>query len=69
LGLDGVEVYHSRHSFADTQKYSKICQELNLKQTMGSDFHEGMYFPIHWQVPNPVSEETLLWLKDRFSFY
>jgi predicted metal-dependent phosphoesterase TrpH len=67
-GLEGIECYHSKHSYADSQKYARMCQQLGLVQTMGSDFHEGVYFPIHWQVPKNTLEETFIWLRERFSF-
>ena len=38
-GLDGVEVYHTRHSWQDVAKYSKIARELGLLMTGGSDCH------------------------------
>ena len=38
-GLDGLEVYHTRHSWQDVAKYSKIAQELDLLITGGSDCH------------------------------
>ena len=66
-GLEGIECYHSKHSFSDSQRYAQICKQLDCIRTMGSDFHEGAYFPIHWQVPKPVLEETCRWLRDRFS--
>ncbi|HPB86130.1 MAG TPA: PHP domain-containing protein [Thermotogota bacterium] len=66
-GLEGIECYHTKHSFSDSQKYTRICKHLGCIQTMGSDFHEGAYFPIHWQVPQPVLEETYRWLRNRFS--
>ncbi len=66
-GLEGIECYHSKHSFSDNKRYANICKQLGCIQTMGSDFHEGVYFPIHWQVPKHTLEETYLWLRNRFS--
>lgn len=39
LGLKGIEVIHSDHSGADTEKYIKFAKENNLIMTGGSDFH------------------------------
>jgi predicted metal-dependent phosphoesterase TrpH len=38
-GLDGLEVWHSRHSAAQTQRYLKLTEELGLLATGGSDCH------------------------------
>ena len=41
-GLDGVEVWHPRHTDADVQKYTAFAKQRGLLMTGGSDFH-GMY--------------------------
>ncbi|RJP60274.1 MAG: PHP domain-containing protein [Candidatus Auribacter fodinae] len=38
-GLDGLEVFHSEHSFSDTKKYKQMAQSYGLLITGGSDFH------------------------------
>lgn len=38
-GLDGLEVYHSKHSEKTSQYYLEIAEKLNLLVTGGSDFH------------------------------
>ena len=38
-GLQGLEVYHSKHSNQDSAYYKKIAEEFNLLITGGSDFH------------------------------
>ncbi len=38
-GLDGVEVYHSRHNPETSRYYLEIAEELGLIVTGGSDFH------------------------------
>jgi predicted metal-dependent phosphoesterase TrpH len=38
-GLDGLEVYHTRHSWQDVAKYRKMAGELGLLITGGSDCH------------------------------
>lgn len=39
LGLDGVEVEHSRHSSEERRRLKQIAAELDLLTTGGSDFH------------------------------
>ncbi len=38
-GLDGVECYYSEHSVGFTRQCLKICDELSLIATGGSDYH------------------------------
>lgn len=38
-GLDGIEVYHSKHDSKTREYYKKIAEELGLLITGGSDFH------------------------------
>lgn len=38
-GLDGLEVYYSVHSQAQTSVYAALCRKLELIQSAGSDFH------------------------------
>lgn len=40
-GLQGVEVYHTKHSAEDVQNYKSIAKSLNLVFTGGSDCHGG----------------------------
>jgi hypothetical protein len=39
FGLDGIEVYHSKHDSATTAYYAKIAKELHLLVTGGTDCH------------------------------
>jgi predicted metal-dependent phosphoesterase TrpH len=39
LGLDGIEVYYSQHTQAETTLYREIAQELGFVISGGSDFH------------------------------
>lgn len=46
--FDGVEVYHSKHSEEDEQKYLNMAIERNLFVTGGSDYHgNGYRYPYH----------------------
>jgi len=42
LGLDGLEVWHPRHSPAQTSRYLKMTEHLGLLATGGSDSHGPM---------------------------
>lgn len=39
MGLDGLEVWHSKHSAQDVDRLSKLATKYGLLQTGGSDFH------------------------------
>jgi len=39
IGIDGIEVYHSDHSIANSLKYLELAKKHNLIVTAGSDFH------------------------------
>lgn len=39
VGLQGIEVFHSEHTSADTAEYSELARRLDLIPTGGSDFH------------------------------
>lgn len=38
-GLDGIEVWHSKHAAADIARYREIAKQHGLLMTGGSDFH------------------------------
>lgn len=38
-GLDGMEVYYSMHTQAQTTVYADLCRRLDLLESAGSDFH------------------------------
>jgi predicted metal-dependent phosphoesterase TrpH len=44
-GLDGIEVWHSRHSPAQTAQYFKLADALGLLATGGSDCHGQLRGP------------------------
>jgi predicted metal-dependent phosphoesterase TrpH len=39
MGLDGLEVWYSRHTAAQVAEYRDLAQRLGLIMTVGSDFH------------------------------
>lgn len=39
LGLDGIEVVHSKHGPAEVARFRALARELDLVETGGSDFH------------------------------
>ena len=38
-GLDGIEVWHSKHAPADVARFKGLAKQLDLLMTGGSDFH------------------------------
>ena len=38
-GIDGIEAYYSQHSPADTERFLRLADDLDLLVTGGSDFH------------------------------
>ena len=38
-GLKGLEVYHSKHTLEDCEKFLSIANKYNLIPTCGSDYH------------------------------
>ncbi|MGL5191376.1 MAG: PHP domain-containing protein [Cetobacterium sp.] len=42
FGLDGIEVYHPKHSLESIETLKKIADENNLIKTGGTDFHGRM---------------------------
>ena len=39
IGIDGIEVYHSKHTAKQSEEFLKLAQRHNLFITGGSDFH------------------------------
>lgn len=39
VGLQGIEVFHSEHSPADTAEYARLARRYDLVPTGGTDFH------------------------------
>ncbi|MDI9475910.1 MAG: PHP domain-containing protein [Natronincolaceae bacterium] len=39
IGIDGIEVYHSKHTTEQSERYLKLAEKHNLIITGGSDFH------------------------------
>lgn len=39
-GLDGIEAYHSKHSYEQSERFHKIAKVRNIYVTSGTDFHE-----------------------------
>ena len=38
-GLDGIECYHSTHTFDEIEEYIRIAKKYNLLISKGSDYH------------------------------
>lgn len=67
-GLDGVEVWHPKHSEEDSKKLLELAKKLRLIPTGGSDFH-GWYAkePVHLGEHTTPDEclEAMLALKEK----
>lgn len=44
LGLDGIEVWHRRHTSKDVKKYKRMAKKYEILQTGGSDFHTYAHY-------------------------
>jgi len=58
-GLDGIEVYHTRHTEEQTQLLIGIANKNNLLMTGGSDFH-GMYNVVPTRLGQAVSTDEMI---------
>lgn len=57
-GLDAIEVYHSDHDQAATERYHRMASELGLLMTGGSDFHGD---PVHGIEPGASTLPAAEW--------
>ena len=57
-GLDAIEVYHSEHDAATTERYLHMARRLDLLVTGGSDFHGD---PKHGHEPGSVTLPIEAW--------
>ena len=56
VGLDGIEVRHTKHNASHVARYSKIARQHNLLCTGGSDCHgDGRGDPVIGSVDVPIS--------------
>ncbi|MEK4970203.1 PHP domain-containing protein [Cytobacillus sp. FSL R7-0696] len=44
LGLNGIEVWHRRHTSKDVKKYKRMAKKYEILQTGGSDFHTYAHY-------------------------
>jgi len=51
MGIEGVEVFHPKHSSQDIWEYLRLSREFGLFVSCGSDFHEGEIVKISGYVP------------------
>ncbi len=61
MGIDGLEAYHSDHTPADVERFTRLAQQYDLHITGGSDYH-GQRKPIalgSQKVPLSVYEALL----------
>ncbi len=60
LGIEGLEVFYSRHTDEETARYKQMAEDNNLIKTGGSDFHghgSDMNFFGFFTAPPSVAEE------------
>ena len=58
-GLDGVEAYHSKHTYSVARYYHNLARVHGLMVTIGTDYHYGVY-PIEFMnIPREVVFELL----------
>ena len=58
-GLDGVEAYHSKHTYSVARYYHNVARTHGLMVTVGTDYHYGVY-PIEFMnIPREVVFELL----------
>ncbi len=60
-GLDGVEAYHSKHTYPVARYYHDVARIHGLMVTTGTDYHHGVY-PIEFM--NPPREVVFELLKN-----
>ena len=68
LGLDGLEVFYSRHTEEETNRYKRMAEENGLIMTGGSDFHghgSDLNFFGFFSAPSSVEEEFKPYLNKR----
>jgi len=67
-GIDGIEVYHSKHTKEQSHYYAKVAMENNLLITGGSDCHGELIngMPIVGDVT--ISMEELSSLKNKAAY-
>lgn len=60
IGVQGIEVFYSRHTDAETKRYKKMADAKNLLKTGGSDFHghgSDMNFFGFFSAPSSVADD------------
>ena len=58
-GLDGIECYHSDHTFTEAERFASFARERGLLITGGSDFHAEGRNRVIGQPPFRPSEALL----------
>ena len=61
-GLDGIEVFHPRHTTIDVYRYHYIARNFRLFMSFGSDYHEGEIVNIQQAIPPDFRSGLREWL-------
>ncbi len=66
-GLDGVEVFHTKHDERARRYYLSICRRLNLRFTCGSDFHGKNASAVIGEtgIPSDLESEVISLINER----
>jgi len=62
FGIDGIEVFHPRHTKSQIQRYLALAREKSLFISMGTDYHRGDY------KTNPYTLNEAKYTKDVLSW-
>ncbi|MDH5561083.1 MAG: PHP domain-containing protein [Deltaproteobacteria bacterium] len=65
LGLDGIEVYSSAHTFQQGNSLNQIADELELLKTAGSDFHGNNKKEVQIGIAHNGNRIQLDWISEK----
>lgn len=64
-GLDGVEAYHSKHTYSISKFYHELAIIHGMLVTVGSDYHDGIYPLEFMAIPREVIFELTKFFERR----
>ncbi len=65
-GMEGIEVFHSRHSSMDNLKYLKMARKYRMLITVGSDYHYGDNPTVaEMNVDPKIMSEVIEWVRSQ----
>lgn len=64
FGIDGLEIFHPKHSKPQIQRFLSFAKEKKLLISMGSDYHQGIYRVNHYALNHhKYLKDVLSWLE------